>query len=342
MDDRAREATAAMPRPLRPRIGGIVLDNPTIFAPLAGISHLPMRLMAKAAGCALVCSEMISAMGLVKGSEKTKRMLASRPEEKPLSVQIFGSDAAIMAEAARQAQAAGADLVDINCGCAVKKILKSGSGVALMRDPNATARLLQAVRAAIDVPLTIKIRSGWEPSGDQALLLAQIARDCGVDAITVHPRTARQGFSGRADWSLIARIKAATSLPVVGNGDITCAGDAARMIDETGCDAVMIGRAAIGDPFIFTQTRALLAGRPPAAPALWERFEVMIRYVESTVACFGEAWACFMLRSQLGWFARGLPGAREFRHAIRRIESRAQAMQIIADFQSEVLSSENF
>ena len=157
-------------------------------------------------------------------------------------------------------------------------------------------------------------------------------------ASTANAGSRRQGFSGRADWSLIARIKAATSLPVVGNGDIACAEDAARMIDETGCDAVMIGRAAIGDPFIFTQTRALLAGRPPAAPALWERFEVMIRYVESTVACFGEARACFMLRSQLGWFARGLPGAREFRHAIRRIESRAQAMQIIADFQNEVLS----
>lgn len=338
MDDRTREATADMPHPLHPRIGGIVLDNPTIFAPLAGISHLPMRLMARAAGCALVCSEMISAMGLVQGSEKTKLMLASRPEEKPLSVQLFGSDAAIMAEAARQVQAAGADLVDINCGCAVKKILKSGSGVALMRDPHATARLLQAVRAALDLPLTIKIRSGWDASGEQAMLLSQIAQDCGVDAITVHPRTARQGFSGRADWSLITRIKAALTIPVVGNGDIACAEDAARMIDDTGCDAVMIGRAAIGNPFIFTQIRELLAGRPPAAPTSSERFAVMTRYVESTVACFGEARACFMLRSQLGWFARSLPGAREFRHAIRRIESREQAVQIIADFQSEVLS----
>lgn len=320
------------------QIGTVVLDNPTVFAPLAGITHLPMRLLAKSAGCALVCSEMISAMGLVHGAEKTCRMLVSTPEERPLSVQIFGSDPNAMAEAARLIQEADADIVDINCGCAVKKILKSGSGVALMRDPVSTAKLLRAVRAAVNIPFTIKIRSGWDASGDDAMTLARIAQDCGVDAVAVHPRTARQAFSGQADWSIIARIKKALSIPVIGNGDITTAEDALRMMTETGCDAVMVGRAAIGNPFLFAQIRDLLAGRQPRHPSPVERFAIMTHYVDAAVACFGERGACFMLRSKLGWFAKGLPRAKEFRKAIRHLSSRDQAIELIKMFQTEAAS----
>lgn len=322
------------------RIGRISLDNPTVFAPLAGITHLPMRLLAKSAGCALVCSEMISAMGLVHGAEKTVRMLASTPEERPLSVQLFGSDPAAMAEAAGLAQDAGADIVDINCGCAVKKILKSGSGAALMRDPEATAKLMKAVRDAVEIPFTIKIRSGWDASGDDAMALARIAQDCGVDAVAVHPRTARQGFGGRADWSIITRIKRTLSIPVIGNGDVTSAEDALRMITGTGCDAVMVGRAAIGNPFLFSQIRDLLAGRRPRLPSPAERFAVMTRYVDAAVACFGEKSACFMLRSKLGWFAKGLPQAKAFRKAIRHLSSRDQAMTVIAEFQAQATHQE--
>jgi nifR3 family TIM-barrel protein len=307
------------------KIGAITLDHPTLLAPLAGISNLPMRLMAKSAGCALVYTEMVSANGLVHSSAKTQQLLASVPEERPLAVQLFGGDAALLAEAARQVAAAGADIVDLNFGCAVKKILKSGSGVALMADLQHAERVLRAVRRAVDVPLTIKMRSGWEPSGNAALALGRLAQDCGVDAVALHPRTARQGFAGRADWALIARLKAALGIPVIGNGDIASAEDAARMLTQTGCDAVMIGRAAIGNPYIFSQITDVLEGRPPQIPAPADRFRMMRAYAAATVKHLGASSACFMLRSQLGWFAKGLPQASQFRAAIHTIASGDEA-----------------
>ncbi len=206
-----------------PHIGAVQLDNFTVLAPLAGITNLPLRLLAKEAGCGLVYSEMVSAHGLVNRSSKTSKILNSTPAEKPLTVQIFGSDPDIMAEAAGMVAAVGADIVDINFGCAVRKILKSGSGAALMRDPRKAEVLLKAVRQVLKVPLTIKIRSGWDKSGCQAFEIAALAQDCGVDAIAVHPRYGTQGFGGRADWSIIRKIKRMLSIPVIGNGDIETA-----------------------------------------------------------------------------------------------------------------------
>ncbi|RJQ82217.1 MAG: tRNA dihydrouridine synthase DusB [Desulfobacteraceae bacterium] len=319
------------------KIGPIELKNPTVFAPLAGISNLPMRLLAKSAGCALVYTEMISANGLLHGSTKTLQLLASTPQEKPLAVQLFGSDPGLLAEAARRVEAAGADMIDINFGCAVKKILKSGSGAALMRDLGHAEIILKSVRSAVGIPLTIKIRTGWEPSGAEALHLARIARDCGVDAIAVHPRTARQAFGGRADWSLIARIKAALDIPVIGNGDVTTAEDAARMLAATGCDAVMVGRAAIGNPFIFSQMIDRLAGRPVQNVAMADRFAVMSAYVDASIRHLGETTACHMLRSRLGWFAKGMPQAAQFRKTIRHISSRAQAEELLMAYHQSIL-----
>lgn len=321
------------------KIGPIQLSNPILFAPLAGITNLPMRLLAKSAGCGLVYTEMISANGLVHGAAKTWQLLTTTPAERPLAVQIFGSDPKLLAEAARRVETAGADIVDINCGCAVKKILKSGSGVALMRDPHKAELLLRAVRAAVRIPLTIKMRTGWDATGTEALALARIAQDCGVDAVALHPRTARQGFSGHADWSLIGRLKTVLDIPVIGNGDITCAEDALRMMAQTGCDAVMVGRAAIGNPFIFGQIGDLLAGRPVQTPATAERFRVMHRYVEASTDYLGEKPACFMLRSRLGWFAKGLPQASQFRNAIRQITSKEQACDLIYIYEQTLAGS---
>ncbi|MFZ1954064.1 MAG: tRNA dihydrouridine synthase DusB [Desulfobacterales bacterium] len=314
------------------RIGPLNLSNSAILAPLAGITDLPFRLLAKQSGCALVYSEMISANALVRESTKTIKMLDSSAEEKPLSVQIFGTEPAIMAEAARMVASSGADLLDINCGCAVKKIAKTGSGVALMRQPKTAEALFRTVRRTIDIPLTIKIRSGWDDSGRQAIEFARMAEACGVDAIAVHPRTATQGFRGQSDWSIIAAIKEAVSIPVIGNGDILCARDAVQMEAETGCDGIMIGRAAIGNPWIFSRYLALKTGQPEPNVDLAMRIETMIRYVRAMVDYWGESRACRMLRSRLGWFVKSLPHAGAFREATTSITAEDEALAVIDTF----------
>jgi len=319
------------------RIGDVFLTHPTVLAPLAGITNLPFRILARQWGCGLVCSEMISANGLVHGSRKTCAMLMSAPAEKPLSVQIFGANPDVMADAARMVADSGADILDINFGCSVKKVIKTGSGAALMQTPDTAAAILRRVRQAVSIPLTIKIRSGWDESGQQAIRIAQIAGDCGVDAIAVHPRTAVQGFRGHSDWSVIRRIKVAVSIPVIGNGDIQTPDDALRMFDETGCDMVMIGRAAIGFPWIFSQIAARIAGQDHAPITLDDRFDAMMRYVRDSVRHIGEPLACRMLRSRLCWFVRGLPHGTPFRQSITRLETAEAFLARIAEFRGQLI-----
>ena len=318
------------------QIGSVRLKNKTILAPLAGITNLPFRLMAKEAGCALVCSEMVSANGLVHKSIKTEQLLDSLPKEKPLSVQIFGFDPGIMAEAARVVESSGADIIDINFGCSVKKIVKNGSGVALMKMPKTAAALIKSVRNAVRIPLTIKLRTGWNPTGNQAFEISEIAEACGVDAIAIHPRTATQGFSGRADWSIIAALKRRVGIPVIGNGDIFSAQDALKMLEETRCDAVMIGRMAIGNPYIFRQVLARIRGEEVPAPDTDHHFKIMIRYLKESVKYFGEELACRMMRSRLGWFSKGLRNSSQFRKSINRISTEAEALQRIEEFRASL------
>ena len=303
------------------QIGNLVLDNPLILAPMAGITHLPFRRLAKEAGCGLVVTEMVSANGLVHGSKKTTELLKSHPSERPLSAQIFGANPEVMKDAARIVQDMGADLLDVNLGCSVRKIIRQGASVALMREPKQLEMVLKAVRNAVSLPLTIKIRTGWEPSGEQALRAARIAEYCGVDAIAIHPRTAVQGFGGKADWSLIARLKDSVSVPVIGNGDIQGPDDVLRMQLETGCDGVMIGRAAIGNPWIFTQALDLIHSRAPRSPDFQERLQTLLCYLDYCIKHFGEGRAVPMMRSRLGWFTRGLPNSSRFRASITRLET---------------------
>ncbi len=303
------------------KIGGLVLENPLILAPMAGITELPFRRLAKEAGCALVVTEMVSTNGLVHGSNRTAQLLATHPAERPLSAQIFGADPEVMREGAQIVQSAGADLLDVNLGCSVRKVIRQGAGVALMREPQKLEAILRAIRSATSVPLTIKMRTGWEPSGDEAVRAAHIAEQCGVDAIAIHPRTATQGFGGKADWSLIARLKDSVSIPVIGNGDIQGPEDVLRMQRETGCDAVMIGRAAIGNPWVFTEALGLLQSSTSRRPDLRERLHTVVRYIAYSVECFGESRAVLMMRSRLGWFTKGLPRRSRFRASIARLET---------------------
>ncbi len=318
------------------KIGSVVLDNIMVLAPLAGITNLPFRLLAKASGCGLVCSEMISANGLVYRSPKTQELLRSRIEEKPLSVQIFGSDPCLMAEAAAMVEESGADILDINLGCAVKKILKTGSGAALMKAPDKVEKILMGVRKSISIPLTVKMRAGWDKSGSDAVEIAKIAQAAGVDGITVHPRMATQGFGGKADWSLIAAVKKNVSIPVIGNGDIVTPEDVLAMKKETNSDGIMIGRAAIGNPWIFSQALSLIKGRERVFPSLSERFEVMKKYLTTSIECFGEQRACRMMRSHLGWFVKGSRFSARFRESIKRISTEEKAMSLIIEYFKEL------
>jgi len=318
------------------QIGSVTLENQTILAPLAGITNLPFRLLAKEAGCALVCTEMVSAHGLVNKSSKTERLMDSLPEEKPLSVQIFGSDPAIMAEAAGLVESSGADLVDINFGCSVRKIVKNGSGAALMQVPKTAEALIKSVRNAVRIPLTIKLRTGWNPTGDQAFEISEIAEACGVDAIAIHPRTAAQAFGGRADWSIIAALKKRVRVPVIGNGDIFSAKDAINMLEQTHCDAVMIGRTAIGNPIIFSQVLARIRGEEEPEAGLDHHFEIMTRYLQESVKYFGEEIACRMMRSRLCWFAKGLRNSSQFRKSINLISTETEALQLIRAYRDSL------
>jgi len=323
------------------KIGSVVLDNITILAPLAGITNLPFRLLAKASGCGLVCSEMISANGLVHRSSKTHELLESRIEEKPLSVQIFGSDPYVMAEAAAIVEASGADILDINLGCAVKKVLKTGSGAALMKAPSKAEKIFLAVRKAISIPLTVKMRAGWDKSFCEAFVIAKVAEAGGVDGIAVHPRLATQGFGGKADWSLITAIKNSVSIPVIGNGDIVTPEDVLNMKKKTGCDAVMIGRAAIGNPWLFSQVASLMNGKESVSPDLSERFDAMTKYLDISIECFGEKRACRMMRSHLGWFVKGLRYNSRFRESIKELSTEREALSLIGEFKSFLSDSIN-
>jgi len=318
------------------RIGSLAIDNNVILAPLAGITNVAFRLLAKEAGCGLVCSEMVSSHGLVYKSDKTEKMITRAAEEGPLAVQIFGARPDIMAEAALIVEASGADILDINFGCSVRKVIKSGAGAALMRTPDIAEALLKAVRRAIRIPLTIKIRSGWDTSGRQAVEIARIAQDCGVDAISIHPRSARQLFAGQADWSIIAMVKKSVSIPVIGNGDICSGDDAVKMLSQTGCDAVMIGRAAIGNPYIFTRVLCRLKGESAPVETMDQRFAVMRRYLKNSVHYLGEEKACRMMRSRLGWFAKAMRHSNRFRQAVKHLATEKEGLELIDAYQESL------
>jgi tRNA-dihydrouridine synthase B len=318
------------------KIGSLELKGKTILAPLAGITNLPFRIMVKECGCALVCSEMVSAKGIVYNSEKTFSLLDSKKEEKPFSVQIFGSCPDSMGEAAAFVEKQGnADVIDINFGCSVKKVVKTGAGVALMKDFDNARNVITAVRNNTRLPFTIKIRSGWDSSGAQAFKIAEIAQKCGVDAIALHPRTAGQGFKGNADWSLITRLKKELSVPLIGNGDIQNAAKGLLMLEETGCDAVMIGRAALKNPFIFSQIDKSLANgknSPEQGISHGDMFIAMEKLVKYYSEYYDDQHASRMLRGRLAWFVRGLPGASNFRKNISQINSCPEALALIKEY----------
>jgi nifR3 family TIM-barrel protein len=301
-------------------IGSIRLANPLILAPLAGVTDLPFRLLAKEQGAALTVTEMVSARGLMEGGRRTLELLDTHPLEQPYCVQLFGSVPEYLARAAEIVQDMGAQIIDLNVGCPVKKVARQGAGAALLKDFPLLTRILKALRKACRVPLTVKTRVGWRPGEGDVLDLAPILAGEGVDAVTLHPRWAVQMFGGQADWTKAARLVEAFPGPVIGNGDITRPEDIPQKMAQTGVAGVMIGRAAMGNPWIFSQGLAVLDGRPYEPVSLDDRLAAALRHARLLADREGSKHAVFRLRTVLMWYSRGLPGATTFRRDVYRIK----------------------
>ncbi|MBW2610502.1 MAG: tRNA dihydrouridine synthase DusB [Deltaproteobacteria bacterium] len=314
------------------QIGRLKLKNWLVMAPLAGITNLPFRLMVKGLGAGLVFTEMVSAMGLKTRKKKTLAYLESHPDESPLAVQIFGSRPDVMARAAQIVIEAGADAVDINMGCPVKKVTKTGAGASLLRDSKKVEEIVSSVRLACSVPLTVKIRSGWSSGHEVACEVARIIEECGADAVAVHPRFATQGFSGRADWDLIGKVKEHIKIPVIGNGDVVEPADALNMKRQTGCDGVMIGRGAVGNPWIFSQILQAEKGLPVQRPDLSERRSLIMEHYNLLSGSMGERRAALYMRGLLLRYTKGLPHSAGFRERITRIRDLESLISTMDDY----------
>jgi nifR3 family TIM-barrel protein len=313
-------------------IGRLRLENPLILAPMAGITNAPFRLLARRQGAALVVSEMVSAAGLCQGVVRTRQLLAGGPEERPLAVQLFGARPEWMARAAALAEEAGADLIDLNMGCPVRKVVRHGAGAALLKDFGLTLRIVKAVRQSIRVPLTVKTRLGWGPGGETILDLGPRLGEAGADGLVLHARYAVQGFSGRADWEMIGRLVERFPGPVIGNGDVGRPEQVVEMLERTGCSGVMIGRAALGNPWIFGQALARLEGRTPDPVSLQERRAMALTHAAMLSDHVGTGRAVFMLRSVLMWYTRGLRGSAAFRGRINQVGDYATLMDMVEGY----------
>jgi len=314
-------------------IGSLKIKNNVILAPMAGISDLPFRMMAREAGCALAFTEMISANGLVRGIEKSQQYMKSCIDDKPLGVQIFGNDPTTMADAVRIVDDYGADLIDLNMGCPVKKVVKNGAGAALLKDPGLVSQILESVRKATRKPLTVKIRSGWNLQSINAVQIARIAEQQGIDAVFVHARTAVQGFAGSADWRIIEEVKNSVGIKVIGNGDVKSGADAWRMIKMTGCDGVMIGRGALGNPWIFNEALNYQSTvQTHSEPGLNERKEMILRHLERETIFLGQKEAVKRFRKHLLWYTKGIRGGASFRSRVTTISDQNLLLREIEAF----------
>lgn len=304
-------------------IGQVPIVGRTILAPMAGVSDVAFRVIAKAHGAALVCTEMVSAMGIKYKNEITKGMLFMENNEHPISMQVFGSDPEAIALGARAIHEAGADIVDINMGCPVKKIVSSGDGSALMKDPDLAARIAEAAVKAVDCPVTVKMRLGWDEDSINVVEFAKRIESTGVAAIAVHGRTRQQMYMGEADWSYIKAVKEAVkTIPVIGNGDITSPEDAKRMLEETACDAVMIGRGAHGNPWIFERAeRYLETGELLPEPSWKDKVDMLYEHFQNLVKYKGHEAAVREIRTHAGWYLKGLPEAARYRQMINSVHT---------------------
>ncbi|GKX28354.1 tRNA-dihydrouridine synthase [Vallitalea longa] len=319
---------------MKMKIGNIVLDNNVMLAPMAGITDLPYRLLCKEQGCALVYTEMVSAKAIYYNNKNTKILLQIDEKERPVAVQLFGSDPDLLADMAKKITEENPliDIIDINMGCPVPKIINNGEGSALMKNPRLIGEIVKRVSTAIDKPLTIKIRKGFDESNINAVEIAKIAEENGASAIGIHGRTRQQYYSGQADWSIIKDVKDAVAIPVLGNGDVFSPEDAKRLINQTGCDGILIGRGAQGNPWIFRRIiHYLESGEILPQPSASEIVNTIYRHLEMLSKCKGEYTATREIRKHIGWYTKGLYGSSYIRNEINNIESMEELKEKISE-----------
>ncbi len=311
-------------------IGSVALENNLILAPMAGVTDLPFRLLCSEQGAGLAGMEMVSAKAILYGNKNTEGLLAIHPKEGPVSLQLFGSDPKIVSEMAKRIEERPFTVLDINMGCPVPKIVNNGEGSALMREPKLAGEIIAATVKAIKKPVTVKIRKGFDEDHVNAVEMARIAQEAGAAAVAVHGRTREQFYSGEADWEIIARVKEAVSIPVIGNGDVTDGETAANLLTKTGCDGVMIGRAARGNPWLFRQVAAYLEkGERLSLPTMEEKKEMILRHAALQLEIKGEYTGVREMRKHLSWYTAGMPNSAKLRQSVNLAERFEEIVSLV-------------